>query len=104
MPIAKPNGASPIPEWSDIIYHGVNVREPGDDLEPHYHDANEYWFIISGTGTCITEGDTYEIGPGDMVLTRAGDEHSLVVHERMVAAYAYGPLKPGGRFGHLHRQ
>jgi mannose-6-phosphate isomerase-like protein (cupin superfamily) len=58
---------------------------------------------VSGRGTCITEGDTYEIGPGDMVLTRLGDEHSLVVHERMVAVYAYGPLKPGGVFGHLHR-
>jgi hypothetical protein len=38
-----------------------------------------------------------------MVLTRMGDEHSLVVHERMVSVYAYGPLKPGGVFGHLHR-
>jgi len=25
-----------------------------------------------------------------------GDEHSLTVHERMVAVYLYGPLKPGG--------
>ena len=103
MPIAKPRGEGSIPEWSDIIHYGVNTLEPGDTVELHYHDANEYWVIISGRGTCTTEGDTYEIGLGDMVLTRRGDEHALVVHEHMVAVYLYGPLKPGGVFGHLHR-
>ncbi len=104
MPIAKPKGESPVPNWSEIIHYGVNTLEVGDVVEPHYHDANEYWVIISGRGTCTTEGDVYEIGPGDMVVTKMGDEHSLIVHEKMVAVYLYGPLKPGGVFGHLHRR
>ncbi len=30
MPIAKPRGESPIPEWSDIVHYGVNTLEVGD--------------------------------------------------------------------------
>ena len=59
---------------------------------------------ISGRGICTTEGDTYEIGPGDMVLTKEGDEHSLVVTEDMIAIYFYGKMSPGGKIGHLHKE
>lgn len=51
----------------------------------------------------MTEGDTYELGPGDMVLTKHGDEHSLDVTEEMVAVYFYGVLPPGGNVGYRYR-
>jgi hypothetical protein len=38
-----------------------------------------------------------------MVLTKQGDEHSLLVTEEMVAVYAYGIMGEDGRIGHLHR-
>jgi hypothetical protein len=34
-------------------------------------------------------------------MTKAGDEHSLIVTEEMVAVYYYGVMPPGGRFGYL---
>jgi len=37
-----------------------------------------------------------------MLITKAGDTHSLVVTEEMIAAYFYGVMPPGGRFGYLY--
>ena len=91
------------PAWREVGQYGINTLTVGQEVELHYHDCNEYWIIISGRGTCTTEGDTYEIGPGDMVLTKQGDEHSLVVTEEMVAVYIYGIMEEGARIGHLHR-
>lgn len=57
-----------------------------------------------GRGVATSEGVTYELGPGDMLLTKQGDEHSLEVTEKMVAVYFYGVMPPGGRDGHLHKE
>ena len=92
------------PEWSDIAHWGISRQPAGKEIELHYHDTNEYWVIIEGRGTCTTEGDTYEIGPGDVVLTKGGDEHALVVTESMVAVYIYGRLGPGDTLGHKHKE
>lgn len=91
------------PSWSEISHYGINHLKVGDRVELHYHDCNEYWIIISGKGICTTEGDTYEIGAGDLVLTEKGQEHSLVVTEEMTAVYIYGVMPPGGRYGYLFR-
>ncbi|WP_438348774.1 cupin domain-containing protein [Paenibacillus sp. FA6] len=91
------------PAWSEVGQYGINTLTVGQEVELHYHDCNEYWIIVSGRGICTTEGDTYEIGPGDMVLTKQEDEHSLVVTEEMVAVYIYGIMEEGARIGHLHR-
>jgi hypothetical protein len=38
----------------------------------------------------MSEGKPYHLGPGDMLLTKAGDYHSLLVTKEMVAVYYYG--------------
>ncbi|MEH7305240.1 cupin domain-containing protein [Neobacillus drentensis] len=103
MPVIHDGDQAIYPEWSEINHYGVNHLNVGDEVELHYHDCNEYWIIISGKGICTTEGNTYEIGPGDLVLTKEGDEHSLIVTEEMQAVYIYGVLPPGGRMEHLYR-
>lgn len=103
MPVIRLEDREAYPEWSDISHYGVNHLSVGDSVELHFHDCNEYWIIVSGKGVCTTEGKTFEIGVGDLVLTRKGDEHSLVVTEDMVAVYFYGRFPDGGRIGHLHR-
>jgi hypothetical protein len=37
-----------------------------------------------------------------MLITKAGDEHSLVVIEGMVAVYVHGVMPPDGRLGYLY--
>ena len=92
------------PVWSEVSRYGVNTLQPGDSVELHFHDCNEFWIIIEGRGVATSEGATYELGPGDMLLTKQGDEHSLEVIEKMVAVYFYGVMPSGGRDGHLHRE
>lgn len=103
MPVIHKDDQGNYPEWSEINHYGINHLVVGQEVELHYHNSNEYWVIISGKGICTTEGDTYEIGPGDLVLTKKGDEHSLTVTEEMVAVYIYGVLGPDGKIGYLYR-
>jgi mannose-6-phosphate isomerase-like protein (cupin superfamily) len=105
LPVIRVNNQDPelFPKWSELSHYGISYLKVGDEVELHYHDCNEYWIIVNGKGICTTEGDTYEIGPGDLVLTERGQEHSLVVTEEMTAIYYYGIMPPGGRSGHLHR-
>jgi mannose-6-phosphate isomerase-like protein (cupin superfamily) len=91
------------PTWSEISKYGINTLNVGDTVKLHFHDANEYWVIVEGRGIATSEGQEYELGPGDMLQTKAGDEHSLVVTEKMVAVYLYGIMPPGSRFGYLYK-
>ena len=103
MPKATPSDTD-FPTWSEVSQYGVNTLQPGDTVELHFHDCNEFWIIIEGRGVATSEGVTYELGPGDMLLTKQGDEHSLEVTEKMVSIYFYGVMPLGGRMGHLHRE
>lgn len=103
MPVIRLNNQEGFPDWSEVSHYGINTLKPGDEVELHYHNCNEYWIIVSGRGICTTEGDTYELGPGDLVLTKEGYEHSLVVTQEMVAVYFYGVRDMSEPIGHLHR-
>ena len=102
MPKTNPREGK-FPTWSEISKYGVNTLNAGDTVKLHFHDANEFWVIVEGRGVATSEGLEYELGPGDMLQTKAGDEHSLVVTEKMVAVYLYGVMPFGGRFGYLYR-
>jgi mannose-6-phosphate isomerase-like protein (cupin superfamily) len=92
------------PSWSEVSKYGINTLQPGDRVKLHFHDSNEFWIIIRGRGIAASENIEYELGPGDMLMTKAGDEHSLIVTEEMVAVYFYGIMPSGGRFGYLYRE
>jgi mannose-6-phosphate isomerase-like protein (cupin superfamily) len=102
MPKTNPQEAK-FPRWSEISKYGINTLNVGDTVKLHFHDAHEYWVIVEGRGIATSEGLEYELGPGDMLQTKAGDEHSLVVTQRMVAVYLYGVMPPDGRFGYLYK-
>ncbi|MFA9478129.1 cupin domain-containing protein [Phycisphaerales bacterium AB-hyl4] len=91
------------PSWCEVSHYGIARHEPGAEIELHFHDCNECWIIIEGRGIATSEGKTYELGPGDMLMTRAGDEHAMKVTEKMTTVFLYGVMPPGGRIGHLHR-
>jgi mannose-6-phosphate isomerase-like protein (cupin superfamily) len=106
MPVIRQNEQEleRFPDWSEINHYGINRLAKDQEVPLHYHECNEYWIIVSGRGICTTERNTYEIGPGDLVLTQEGQEHSLlVVTEEMTAVYIYGVLPPGGKIGYLYR-
>ena len=93
------------PEWSQVTSAGIfRVRTGNGRFDCHYHDCHEYWLIFKGRCKVMSEGRLYYAGPGDIVCTRAGDEHDVVeVYEDMEAFWFEDATPPGMRTGHLHR-
>ena len=91
------------PSWSEVSNYGIITLRAGDTVKAHFHDCNEFWLIVQGKGIATSESLTYDVGPGDMLITKAGEKHGLIVTEEMVAIRLYGVMPPGGRFRHLYR-
>jgi mannose-6-phosphate isomerase-like protein (cupin superfamily) len=43
----------------------------------HRQEADEIYYILSGTGTLTLNGAQSVVGPGTAILTRAGSSHGL---------------------------
>jgi uncharacterized cupin superfamily protein len=51
---------------------------PGASIGEHRHEhGRELYFVIAGHGTMATNGDYFDVGPGDCVLNEPGDCHGL---------------------------
>ena len=72
--------------------------------ELHYHDCDEFVFMIDGRCVMRSEGTLYTLEPGDVLVTRMGDEHELLeILEDTVYFWCCGELMGKKREGHLHR-
>jgi len=54
-----------------ILYPGASIGE-----HPHEGD-DEIYFVVSGNGVMIVDGQEQAVGPGAAVLTLSGSRHSL---------------------------
>ncbi|MEU0368790.1 cupin domain-containing protein [Streptomyces sp. NPDC006283] len=51
-------------------------------------EANELFVVVSGRATIDVEGgSTFDVGPGDACVLRAGDRTTWTVHETLRKAY-----------------
>ena len=93
------------PEWCNATSAGVfRVATVNDRFDCHYHDCDEYWLVFKGKAKVLSEGKEYYVMPGDIVCTKAGDEHDVLeVYEALEAFWFEDATPPGGRTGHLHR-
>lgn len=92
------------PEWSSVTSAGIFRVARGGRFDRHYHDCDEYWLVFRGRAKILTEGREFVVGPGDIVCTRAGDEHDVLeVYEDLEAFWFEDALMGQGRVGHLHR-
>jgi len=74
-------------------------------FDNHFHDCDEYWFIVKGKGTVVSGGIRYDVQSGDCVLTRAGENHDFpIVREEILAVWFEGSLMEKKREGHLYRE
>ena len=81
------------PEWCGVT-----------SADCHYHDCDEYWLVFRGKAKIVTEGQTFYVKAGDIVCTKAGDEHDIIeVYENLEAFYFEDAMPAGDRVGHLHR-
>lgn len=84
-----------------------NIGDPVDyprtnDFDNHYHDFDEYWIILKGSGLAVSEGVRNKFYAGDIVATRMGDHHDLPeVYEDIHGIYFETSLRGHKRLGHL---
>lgn len=51
---------------------------PGSSIGEHLHSGDEeIYFIISGTGVMVVDGEECVVGPGSVILTQSGSRHGL---------------------------
>ena len=93
------------PEWCGVTSGGIfRVPTQGGRFDCHYHDCHEYWLVFKGKAKVQSEGREYYVKPGDIVCTKAGDEHDVIeVYEDLEAFWFEDATPEGGRTGHLHR-
>jgi len=51
--------------------------KPGSAIGYHLQREDEIYYVLSGRGMMTIDGKTFEVGPGDAVLTRPGSSHGL---------------------------
>ena len=102
MPVYRAKDAKKAPEWAGLSGWGMNTHTPGTLAERHYHDHDELVLIVMGRMVVRTEGTEAVLGPGDSVLTRAGDSHEWLALDETITVHVEMPLKGQKRPGHLH--
>jgi mannose-6-phosphate isomerase-like protein (cupin superfamily) len=51
--------------------------QPGAKIDLHDHTFEESYFIVSGQVRATADGETYDLGPGDVIWTGVGCLHSF---------------------------
>lgn len=72
------------------------------EFDNHYHDCDEFWIILKGSGLAVIEGVKYKFSAGDIVATRMGDHHDLPeIYDELGGIFFETSLKGKKRGGHL---
>jgi Cupin domain len=101
---SQSDGGPKWPDWCNFSSAGIFMVPVNGHFDRHYHDCDEYWLVFQGRARVLSEGVEYDVGRGDIVCTRAGEEHDVLgVWEDLAAFFLEDGLLPGGKPGHLHR-
>ncbi len=95
--------ASPEKANSSRIIMGMAACPPSFATPPHSHDADEIAVFLSGRGSVEIEGVRYPIGPGTVLLTPSGADHTTYSEdpeEPLVVFWLYAP--PGSELRWIH--
>lgn len=60
----------------DLVFR-KRVLHRGASIGAHVNDKDEIYYVLSGRGALVLNGEMREVGPGDAILTRDGDSHAL---------------------------
>jgi len=67
------------------------VLHRGAGIGLHLHHKDEIYYVVSGQGRYVLDGQVHEVGPGNAMLTRAGSTHAIeqTGEEDLVLLLAY---------------
>lgn len=60
-------------------HHTVDEQPDPADFPMHAHENLEVFYFISGRGSYLVEGTTYELHPGDIMIMRPAETHKLII-------------------------
>jgi mannose-6-phosphate isomerase-like protein (cupin superfamily) len=81
----------------------VEIFEPGGKTPPNEHSvAEEAFFVLAGTGRAFADGESHDVGPGDLLVLRPGTEH-VVVNTGTDKLYCLTLMAPNEGFAELIR-
>ena len=111
MPVVKREnfGTDRVPDWiairGGINAMGCSTREQGQTVESHFHDAEEFWFVLRGRARVMAHGEEHVVEPGDVVCMHMGEDHALleVIEAPYTQVWVECNLRGKRRMGHLHR-
>ena len=71
----------------DIENESMTIKvtlNPGHRMNYHCHEHRmESWNIIDGTGKVVIDGKYRDIGPGDAIMIRPGEKHSIIADTKL---------------------
>jgi mannose-6-phosphate isomerase-like protein (cupin superfamily) len=71
-------------------------------VDPHYHDCDEYWIMLEGSGTVVVGTKTIKAGAGECVPIGMGHHHDMATVDLPVKAVFFETTLEGlKRTGHL---
>lgn len=93
-------------DMGSIGHFAISKDRP---TELHYHDYDEYWYFTEGTTTVTLRtpdgtSKSYQIGPGNLVVTPRRVEHGHVPDDVVKGIQWVSVIQPNARTGHLHRE
>jgi mannose-6-phosphate isomerase-like protein (cupin superfamily) len=53
------------------------AMKPGSAIGYHLQTEDEIYYILSGKGSMTIDNKTFDVGPGDAILTRTSSSHGL---------------------------
>lgn len=71
-------------------------------IDRHYHDCDEFWIVLEGTGEVVVDDRHEKIGPGGCLCIGMGHAHDFPLVEQDVKAVFFETTLQGRkRTGHL---
>ena len=85
---------------------GVNriQVDPGKWSTPFHRQTaeEEIFFVLAGSGVCLLDGSAFEVRPGDCIVHRVREAHTLRAGDEGLDVLAFG-TRGGTEVGHLPR-
>ena len=61
----------------ELTYDFQNIIHYTTDFPTHTHSGWEFLYVIKGTLSYVVDGNFFDIGPGNLIISRPGAIHSL---------------------------
>ena len=93
-----------VPKGFAFSHWGVGRLKSGEGSDYHFHDCDEYWFIIQGQAKGIEDGVEFDLKAGDCVYTPMGHDHQITATtDDCINVWFAMEYRGKQRHGHLHR-